>query len=87
MKKINFTNAGGFPLEQETLARLQAAYKDELYEMLKRNFDISNDQNYIISEPTDTINGWFIIHGVLHLMEPCNVTPTNFIKTSETITK
>lgn len=87
MKKINFTNAGGFPLEQETLARLQAAYKDELYEMLKRNFDISNDQNYIISEPTDTINGWFIINGVLHLMEPGNVTPTNFIRTSETITK
>ncbi len=87
MKKINFTNAGGFPLEQETLARLQAAYKDELYEMLKRNFDISNDQNYIISEPTDTLNGWFVINGVLHLMEPGVPTPTNFIKTSETITK
>lgn len=87
MKKINFTNAGGFPLEQETLARLQAAYKDELYEMLKRNFDISNDQNYIISEPTDTLNGWFIINGILHFMEPGVTTPTNFMKTSETITK
>ncbi|MFC4636192.1 hypothetical protein ACFO3O_19955 [Dokdonia ponticola] len=87
MKKINFTNAGGFPLEQETLARLQAAYKDELYEMLKRNFDISNDQNYILSEPTDTLNGWFVINGILHLMEPGAFAPTNFIKTSETITK
>ncbi|MFT5890175.1 MAG: hypothetical protein ACI9Y7_000264 [Dokdonia sp.] len=87
MKKINFTNAGGFPLEQETLARLQAAYKDELYEMLKRNFDISNDQNYLISQPTDTLNGWFVINGTLHLMEPGVLAPTNFIKTSETITK
>ncbi len=84
MKKINFTGTGGFPLEQETLARLQTAYRDELYEMLKRNFGIQEDQNYIISEPTSDENGLFVINGILHLMKPGVVTPTGFIRTTET---
>ena len=35
MKQVNFSHAGGFPLEQETLERLQTAYRSELYEALK----------------------------------------------------
>ncbi|MEP0263797.1 hypothetical protein [Dokdonia sp.] len=87
MKKINFINSGGFPLEQETLARLQSAYRDELYEMLKRSFDIQEDQVYVISEPTNDENGWFIINGVLHLMEAGTTTPTNVLRTAETTIK
>lgn len=35
MKQVNFSHSGGFPLEQETLERLQTAYRSELYEALK----------------------------------------------------
>jgi len=62
MKQINFSNPGGFPLEQETLERLQAAYRSELYDALKRHLSINPGQNCIIAHATDQAKGWAVIH-------------------------
>lgn len=63
MKQINFNNPGGFPLEQETLERIQIAFREELYEVFKSHLGISTQENYIIAKP-ESINklGWLIIH-------------------------
>lgn len=86
MKEIDFSIAGGFPLEQETLARLQTAYKDELYDMLKQHIGIKNNQNYIISEATSTSKGWLAIQGTLYAVSASNVTPKKWVKTTVTKT-
>lgn len=62
MKQVNFSHSGGFPLEQETLERLQTAYRSELYEALKRHFSIETQNNYIIAAATPNTKGWTIIY-------------------------
>lgn len=64
MKQVNFTHEGGFPLEQETLERLQTAYRFELFEALKSHLSIETkiDNNYIIANATIEKKGWAIIH-------------------------
>lgn len=62
MKQINFNNPGGFPLEQETLERLQTAYRSELYDALKRHLSINPGQDCIIAHATDQAKGWAVIH-------------------------
>lgn len=62
MKQVNFSHSGGFPLEQETLERLQTAYRSELYEALKAHFSIELDKNYIITHATAGTKGWVIIN-------------------------
>lgn len=62
MKQVNFSNSGGFPLEQETLERLQTAYRSELYEALKAHLSIEPGTNYIIAPPTTEKVGWVIVH-------------------------
>jgi hypothetical protein len=62
MKQVNFNHPGGFPLEQETLERLQTAYRSELYEALKGHLSIENGTNYIITPATTDTKGWAIIH-------------------------
>lgn len=61
MKQVNFSNPGGFPLEQETLARLQTAYRSELYEALKRHFSIDLANDYILAHATSQQKGWAVI--------------------------
>lgn len=66
MKQVNFSHEGGFPLEQETLERLQNAYRTELYGALKAHFSIESGKNYIIARPTATTQGWAIVHHEKH---------------------
>lgn len=87
MKQVNFTHPGGFPLEQETLERLQTAYRSELYEAIKRHLSILPDKNYIIAHAQNGKQGWAVIHqdeeGILY---PITGAITNFLKTTRTIT-
>ncbi|WP_264530900.1 fibronectin type III domain-containing protein [Flavobacterium sp. N502540] len=62
MKQINFSHPGGFPLEQETLERIQSAYRSELFGALKAHFSIETCKNYMIMPATAEKNGWAIIH-------------------------
>lgn len=91
MKQVNFSNSGGFPLEQETLERLQTAYRSELYEALKSHLSITKDKNYIIAPATNEKIGWVIIHqngeGILYPIEclnQLNNKVTNFLKATRT---
>ncbi|OXA71709.1 hypothetical protein B0A67_10145 [Flavobacterium aquidurense] len=61
MKQINFSHPGGFPLEQETLERLQTAYRAELFGALKAHLSIETDKNYIVAPATTATKGWAII--------------------------
>lgn len=62
MKQVNFSHPGGFPLEQETLERLQTAYRSELYEAFKSHLGLKTDTNYLIAHATDKSKGWVVIH-------------------------
>lgn len=68
MKQINFSHEGGFPLEQETLQKLQTAYRSELYGALKAHLsietptEIENAINYTIAPATVKKQGWAIVH-------------------------
>ncbi|MBE8725785.1 fibronectin type III domain-containing protein [Flavobacterium hungaricum] len=95
MKQVNFTHSGGFPLEQETLERLQTAYRSELYEALKKHLSIETNFNYIVAPATPNSRGWAIIHqdetdedgnaaGILYPIE--RGTPTFFLKTTRKAT-
>jgi hypothetical protein len=87
MKQINFSNPGGFPLEQETLERLQAAYRSELYEAIKSHLSIVPDTNYIITHAQSGKQGWAVIHengeGILY---PMTGGATDYLKTTKTTT-
>ncbi|OHT45013.1 fibronectin type III domain-containing protein [Flavobacterium tructae] len=90
MKQINFSHEGGFPLEQETLERLQNAYRTELFGALKAHFGVAIGENCIIAEPTANRDGWAIVHdekdflkeGVLYPIR--NTTVTSYLKTIRT---
>ncbi|BFM41742.1 hypothetical protein CFS9_03830 [Flavobacterium sp. CFS9] len=90
MKQINFSHEGGFPLEQETLERLQTAYRTELFGALKAHFGVAIGENCIITEPTTNRDGWAIVHdekdflkeGVLYPIR--NTTITGYLKTIRT---
>jgi hypothetical protein len=95
MKQVNFSHSGGFPLEQETLEKLQTAYRSELYEALKRHLSIDNNNNYIVAHATSEAKGWAVIRqedavnpenqtGILYPIN--NGTPTNYLKTTRTET-
>ncbi|MNQ09848.1 Chitinase A1 precursor [compost metagenome] len=95
MKQVNFSHSGGFPLEQETLERLQTAYRSELYEALKRHLSIDNNNDYIVAQATSEAKGWAVIRqedavnpenqtGILYPIK--NGTPTNYLKTTRTET-
>ncbi|KQO21634.1 hypothetical protein ASF10_12855 [Flavobacterium sp. Leaf82] len=62
MKQVNFSHSGGFPLEQETLERLQTAYRSELFEALKSHLSITTNENYIVAMSTADKQGWAVIH-------------------------
>lgn len=86
MKQVNFNHPGGFPLEQETLERLQTAYRTELFGALKSHLGINPDNDYIVAQATSKKKGWAIIRqegeGILY---PIQIgTPTNFLKTTRT---
>ena len=88
MKQVNFTHPGGFPLEQETLERLQTAYRSELFGALKSHLGIEPGKNYIIAHATKTATGWAIIHqdgeieGILYPIK--KEDNTGYLKTTRT---
>lgn len=93
MKQVNFSHPGGFPLEQETLDRLQTAFRHELFEALKSHLGINPDNDYIIAPPKNGKEGWAIIHpkneqgvrtkeGILYPIQ--TGAQTNFLKTIRT---
>ncbi|TDX11183.1 fibronectin type III domain-containing protein [Flavobacterium sp. S87F.05.LMB.W.Kidney.N] len=91
MKQVNFSHPGGFPLEQETLERLQTAYRSELYEAIKAHLSIEKGKNYIIAHATDKTRGWAVIHeptqtgeGILYPIKT-GIT-NNYLKTTKTTT-
>lgn len=93
MKQVNFSHPGGFPLEQETLERLQTAYRSELYEAIKRHLSILPDTNYIIAHAQNGKQGWAVIHqdgeGILYPMTSTvktDYSKTDYLKTTKTTT-
>jgi hypothetical protein len=93
MKQVNFSHSGGFPLEQETLERLQTAYRSELFAALKSHLSIEKDTNYIVALATEEKTGWAIIHqdetdaaeeseGILYPIQKGN--NTHYLKTTRT---
>ena len=93
MKQVNFSHPGGFPLEQETLERLQTAYRSELFGALKSHLSIRPDYDYVVAPATNEKEGWAIIHpkdstgvripdGILYPIQKS--TPTGFLKTTRT---
>lgn len=93
MKQVNFSHPGGFPLEQETLERLQTAYRSELFGALKSHLSIRPDYDYLVAPATNEKEGWAIIHpkdstgvripdGILYPIQKS--TPTGFLKTTRT---
>jgi|GEM_PF-5692950 len=88
MKQVNFSHPGGFPLEQETLEKLQTAYRSELYEAIKSHLSIIPNKNYIITHAQDGKQGWAVIHqdseGILYPIKAG--PPTSFLKTTKTVT-
>ncbi|WP_291152191.1 hypothetical protein [Flavobacterium sp. UBA7680] len=91
MKQVNFSHPGGFPLEQETLERLQTAYRTELYGAFKSHLGLKTNKNYIIAHATSAAKGWAVIHkdeknlalpGILYpIKEGSN---TGYLKTIQT---
>ncbi|WP_343586106.1 hypothetical protein [Flavobacterium sp.] len=91
MKQVNFSHPGGFPLEQETLERLQTAYRSELYEAIKRHLSILPDTNYLIAHAQSGKQGWAVVHqdgeGILYpITFPITGGVTNYLKTIRTTT-
>lgn len=95
MKQVNFTHSGGFPLEQETLEKLQTAYRSELYDAIKKHLSIETNVNYIIAPASANSKGWAVIHqdetdeeetpvGILYPIK--KAAPTSFLKTTREAT-
>lgn len=93
MKQVNFSHSGGFPLEQETLEKLQTAYRSELFAALKSHLSIEKNTNYIVAYASDEKIGWAIIHqnetdvsgepeGILYPIQKAN--KTGYLKTTRT---
>ncbi|WP_075341779.1 PKD domain-containing protein [Tenacibaculum agarivorans] len=83
MNHVDFTQPGGFPLEQNTLARLQAAYKDELFMVFKKHLGVKEDKNYLLYPASKEEKGWLIIQGNLIPVDAIE-NPTGFIQMTET---
>ena len=88
MKQVNFSNSGGFPLEQETLERLQTAYRSELFAALQSHLSIEPGKNYIIAHATTQTIGWAVIHRegeTEQILYPiAKGIKTNYLKTTRT---
>lgn len=88
MKKVNFTQAGGFPLEEKTLDNMQTAYFDILKTIIG-HFGLAYVGNFIIygcEVVADTIQpGMMYIDGDLCFFAGSNGNLTTKIKKIETI--
>ncbi len=88
MKKINFTQAGGFPLEEKTLDNMQTAYLDVLKTIIG-HFGLPSVGNFIIygcEVVANTIQpGMMYIDGDLCFFAGSNGNLTTKIKKIETI--
>ncbi|MBS7233639.1 fibronectin type III domain-containing protein [Flavobacterium psychroterrae] len=98
MKQINFSHEGGFPLEQETLEKLQTAYRSELFGALKAHLSIDTQTDYILAPATINTKGWAVIRlkekdpkdpaggtkmqGILYPIK--EASPTGFLKATRT---
>lgn len=88
MKKVNFTQAGGFPLEEKTLDNMQTAYFDVLKTIIG-HFGLPSVGNFIIygcEVVANTIQpGMMYIDGDLCFFAVSNGNLTTKIKKIETI--
>ncbi len=88
MKKVNFTQAGGFPLEEKTLDNMQTAYFDVLKTIIG-HFGLPSVGNFIIygcEVVANTIQpGMMYIDGDLCFFAVANGNLTTKIKKIETI--
>ncbi|CAM1365865.1 PKD domain-containing protein [Tenacibaculum xiamenense] len=83
MNQVDFTKPGGFPLEQNTLARLQTAYKDEFFMTFKKHLGLEENKNYLLYPATNEEQGWLIIKGNLIQLLP-SLNTSNYVKITET---
>ncbi len=61
MKRVVFGYEGGFPLEQETLMQIQAAYEEDMLEALFALWGLDVTKRYLIKKPLDANDeGWII---------------------------
>lgn len=61
MKRVVLGYKGGFPLEQETLMQIQAAYEEDMLEALFALWGLNPLKKYLIRESSDTHEGWVIM--------------------------
>lgn len=63
MKRVVFGYDGGFPLEQETLIQIQAAYEEDMLEALFALWGLSTKERYKINIPESSSDedGWLIM--------------------------
>lgn len=63
MKRVVFGYDGGFPLEQETLIQIQAAYEEDMLEALFTLWGLSVKEKYKINIPKNSSDedGWLIM--------------------------
>ncbi|CAL2094735.1 hypothetical protein [Tenacibaculum sp. 190524A05c] len=63
MKRVVFGYDGGFPLEQETLIQIQAAYEEDMLEALFTLWGLSTKERYKINIPESSSDedGWLIM--------------------------
>ncbi|CAL2055434.1 hypothetical protein [Tenacibaculum sp. 190524A05c] len=61
MKRVVFGYEGGFPLEQETLMQIQAAYEEDMLDALFALWGLDTSKRYIVKLPENTNEeGWII---------------------------
>ncbi|WP_075341780.1 PKD domain-containing protein [Tenacibaculum agarivorans] len=82
MNTIDFTKAGGFLLEQETLEMMQDSYAKDLFNSFKKQLGIKEAQNYSYKRATADAFGWISIQGELIPVVPATkITPYVEVKT------
>lgn len=82
MHQIDFSKPGGFPLEQNTLAKMQTAYKDQLFMAFKKHLGVEETKNYLLFPGNAVDRGWAIIQGELIPITP-TANPTAFLQVKE----
>ncbi|CAM1365860.1 PKD domain-containing protein [Tenacibaculum xiamenense] len=79
MNSIDFSKAGGFLLEQETLDGMQKSYGDHFFTAFLRQIGVKSSLNYLFEPATKDKTGWVIISGNLIPVQPTSIV-TSYIE-------
>lgn len=82
MNSIDFTRAGGFLLEQETLADMQQMYAGNLFASFSKQLGIATGK-YVLQNTTQSQGGWVVIAEELIYVAQGVRTPFLRVKTIE----